>query len=163
MTIPQQIAKNLREVHTGGNWTAVNLKDTLAGITWQQATTPVYGFNTIATLVYHTHYYITVVTRVLQNEALNASDKESFVQLSFSSQQEWENYITTVLAGAESFAARVEQLPEARLAETFVHEKYGNYYRNLHGIIEHLHYHLGQITLIKKILQQEDKSLWEKP
>jgi len=31
-------------------------------------------------------------------------------------------------------------------------EKYGNYYRNFHGIIEHCHYHLGQIVLIKKML-----------
>jgi hypothetical protein len=45
-------------------------------------------------------------------------------------------------------------LPESKLAETFSDEKYGNYYRNIHGIIEHTHYHLGQIVLIKKILSQ---------
>ena len=41
------------------------------------------------------------------------------------------------------------------LWETFADEKYGHYYRNLHGIIEHTHYHLGQIVLIKKLLQQQ--------
>ncbi len=53
MNIPAQIAKNLREVHFGGNWTAVNLKDQLADVTWEQATTPVAFFNTIAALVFH--------------------------------------------------------------------------------------------------------------
>ena len=31
-------------------------------------------------------------------------------------------------------------------------EKYGTYYRNFHGLIEHAHYHLGQIVLIKKLV-----------
>jgi len=48
----------------------------------------------------------------------------------------------------------IEQLPEAKLGEIFSEEKYGTYYRNIHGIIEHTHYHLGQIVLIKKILLQ---------
>jgi hypothetical protein len=33
--------------------------------------------------------------------------------------------------------------------------QYGSYYRDPQGIIEHLHYDLGQIVLIKKILLQE--------
>lgn len=62
-------------------------------------------------------------------------------------------------ADAENFAALIEQMPEPKLWETFTDEKYGIYYKNLTGIIEHCHYHLGQIVLIKKILlQQEDAS-----
>ena len=55
---------------------------------------------------------------------------------------------------AENFAGLVEQLPEHKLWEDFTDKKYGNYYSNIHGIIEHNHYHLGQIVLIKKILLQ---------
>jgi hypothetical protein len=36
-------------------------------------------------------------------------------------------------------------------------EKYGNYYRNIHGIIEHIHYHLGQIVLIEKYFYRQMK------
>jgi len=49
-------------------------------------------------------------------------------------------------------------LPESKLSETFLDEKYGNYYRNIHGIIEHTHYHLAQIVLIKKLLLQADEN-----
>ena len=52
----------------------------------------------------------------------------------------------------------MEQLPETMLWETFADEKYGNYYRNIHGIIEHTHYHLGQIVLIKKIVSYTEKT-----
>jgi len=58
---------------------------------------------------------------------------------------------------ALKLADLTEALPESRLQETFADEKYGNYYRNLHGLIEHTHYHLGQIVLIKKLLNSGGK------
>ncbi len=42
-------------------------------------------------------------------------------------------------------------MPESRLGEQFVDEKWGDYYRCLHGPIEHCHYHLGQIALIQSV------------
>jgi len=156
MNLATQIAKHLRDVHFGGNWTAVNLKDSLAGVDWQQATTKVHSFNTIAVLVYHMNYYIGVVMKVLQGEPLNASDKYSFDLPPIQSQEDWEKLLDKTWTEAENFALLVEQLPESRLWEDFSENKYGNYYRNLHGIIEHVHYHLGQIVLIKKLLPQAD-------
>jgi hypothetical protein len=157
MSITKQIAKHFREVHFGGNWTCSNLKDNLAGLTWEEATTQVHSFNTIATLVYHVNYYVSAVLKVLQGEALNASDKESFDLLPVRSQQDWEKLMNKALSDAESFAGMIETLPESKLWENFTDEKYGIYYRNLHGIIEHTHYHLGQIAFIRKIVLKEDK------
>ena len=156
MNLTAQIAKHFRAVHSGDNWTSVNLKDSLAGITWQQATTQVYSFNTIAALVYHMNYYVEAVLKVLQGEPLTASDKYSFDVPQISSQEDWEKLLDKTWVDADNFARRIEDLPETRLGEIFTDEKYGNYYRNLHGIIEHIHYHLGQIVLIKKILLQQD-------
>ncbi len=158
MNLAEQIAKLFRDVHYGGNWTSVNLKENLADLTWQQATTKVYSFNTIATLVYHMNYYVSAVLKVLQGEPLNASDKYSFDYPSILSQEDWDKLLDKTLTDAENFASLIEQLPESKLGETFSEEKYGNYYRNIHGIIEHIHYHLGQIVLIKKILLQADKN-----
>jgi hypothetical protein len=154
MNVTAQIAKQFRAVYFGGNWTAVNLKEVLADVTWQQATTQVYSFNTIATLLYHTNYYISAVSKVLQGEPLNASDKYSFDRPPVCSEEDWKNLLNKTWTDAESFAGLMEQLSEHKLEEIFVDEKYGTYYRNLHGIIEHTHYHLGQIVLIKKILMQ---------
>ena len=155
MSIAQQIAKHTREVHFGGNWTCVNLKDTLTGVTWQQATTQVHSFNTIATLVFHMHYFVDVVIKVLQGGPLVGNDKFSFDHPPINSQQDWDDMLNKVWADAETFATLIEQLPDSILLQTFTGEKYGNYYRNLSGIIEHTHYHLGQITLIKKLLYDE--------
>jgi hypothetical protein len=154
-----QTAKHFREVFFGGNWTWSNLKDNLAGVTWQQATTQVHSFNTIATLTYHIHYFVNAALKVLQGGPLDAHDKFSFDHPPINSQQDWENMLDKVWSDAEKFANLVETLPENKLWEDFTDKKYGNYYRNILGIIEHTHYHLGQIALIKKILQSPGKNL----
>ena len=155
MNLSAQIAKHFREIHFGGNWTASNLKENLAGISWQQATTVVHSFNTIAALVFHSNYFVSAVLKVLQGEALTASDKFSFDHPPILNKKDWEHLLDKTWTDAEKFANLIEQLPERKLGEIFSDEKYGTYYRNLHGVIEHIHYHLGQIVLLKKILLQE--------
>ena len=156
MTHSQQIAKHFRDVHFGGNWTSVNLKQTLADVDWQQAITNIDSLNTIAALVYHINYYVSAVTKVLQGGPLDAHDKFAFDLPPINSQQDWENLLNKLWTDAESFAGLIEQLPESKLNEIFVQEKFGTYYRNLFGIIEHTHYHLGQIVVIKKLLPQQN-------
>jgi hypothetical protein len=94
------------------------------------------------------------VIPVFEGGSLNASDKFSFNHPPITSQGDWDTLLTKVWTEAEALATLIEQLPGAKLEETFVDDKYGNYYRNTHGIIEHLHYHLGQIVLIKKIIAE---------
>jgi hypothetical protein len=158
MNLTAQIAKLFRGVYFGGNWTDVNLKENLAGVSWQQATTKVYSFNTIADLVFHMNYYVSAALKVLQGEPLDAHDKYSFDHPPILSQEDWEKLLYKTWSDAENFAVLIEQLPETKLWEDFSDKKYGNYYRNIHGVIEHIHYHLGQIVLIKKILLQANTS-----
>lgn len=152
MNLTAQIAKNFREVHFGGNWTSVNLKESLADVNWQQATIKLHSLNTIAALVFHINYYVSAVLKVLNGEPLDAKDKYSFDHPPIRSSEDWEKLLNKTWTDGENFATGIEQLPETKLWETFTDEKYGNYYRNINGIIEHTHYHLGQIVLIKKIL-----------
>lgn len=147
-----QIAKHLRDVHFGGNWTTVNLRDSLADVTWQQATKQVYSLNTIATLLFHINYYVSEVLKVLEGGPLLASDKYSFDCPPIRSQEDWDRMRNKAWDDAERFATLLEQLPDSRLGDFFEQEKYGSYYRNMHGLIEHTHYHLGQIVLLKRII-----------
>ena len=157
MNLTAQIAKHFRDVHFGKNWTASNLKDHLKDVTWQQATAQVYSLNTIARLVFHINYYVSTILKVLQGEPLNAHDKYSFDLPPIKTEEDWQKLLDKTFTDAENFASLVEQLPENKLWEDFSDTKYGNYYRNLHGVIEHTHYHLGQIVLIKKILAEKNK------
>lgn len=157
MNVPAQIAKHFHDVHYGGNWTSVNLKDTLTGVTLQQATTKVHSCNTIATLVFHINYYVRAVSGVLLGEPLTARDKYSFDLPTLQSEEDWKTLLHQFWTDADAFIRLVEALPEEKLSATFAEEKYGTYYRNLHGLIEHTHYHLGQMVLIKKLLSENSE------
>ncbi|MBK8922510.1 MAG: hypothetical protein IPM81_13560 [Saprospirales bacterium] len=84
--------------------TSSNLKEHLENLSWQQATRQVPGFNTIATLVYHTHYYVSAVLNVLQGAPLDAKDKYSFDHPPIQSQEDrdkllqktWTSTCTTI-------------------------------------------------------------------
>lgn len=152
MKLTKQIAKHIREIHFGKNWTSSNLKEHLTDLTWQQATTKVFSFNTIATLVYHMNYFVSAVIPVLRGHSLDASDKYSFDAPTILSNEDWNKLLDKTWNDAEILSELIEKLPESKLWGNFSDEKYGNYYRNIHGIIEHCHYHLGQIVLIKKII-----------
>lgn len=152
---PAHIAKHFREIYFGGNWTCVNLKDTLRDVTWQQAAAKLEGFNTIAALTYHMGYYVSAVLKVLQGGALEAKDAYSYNCPPIQSAEDWQSLLDKCWEEAAQFAVLLEQLPEQKLWENFTDEKYGPYYRNMHGIIEHCHYHLGQVVILKKLLAKD--------
>lgn len=152
MQLTSQIAKHFREVHIGGNWTGVSLKDALDGVTWQQATAKVHNLNTIATLIFHINYYTSAVLKVFRGEPLNAHDRFAFDVPPVNSDEDWQQLVKKAFDEAELLAAEIEKMDEIKLFKDLADPKYGNYYRNIHGIIEHTHYHTGQISLIKKIL-----------
>jgi len=152
MTSSNQLAKHLREVFVGPNWTGVNFKDTIAGVGWHQAVTKIYDLNTIAALVYHITYYISANLRVLRGQGLDASDKLSFNLPPVTSEEDWQKLVTRAFTEAEAFASEVDKLDDSKLFDDFADPKYGNNYRNILGVSEHTHYHLGQIVLIKKVL-----------
>lgn len=152
ISISKQIASHFKQVFFGGNWTSVDFTAELKDVDLVMATTKVKNLNTIARLVFHVDYYIDVTIKVLEGGPLDAHDKFSFDCPEIKNEEDWETLRNKLFRDATTYAGLVEQLPDSKLEEIFCLEKYGNYYRNIHGLIEHCHYHLGQIVLIKKLI-----------
>jgi hypothetical protein len=153
MSLTPHIAKHFRDVFFGGNWTVSNVKDNLQDITWQQATKKIQDLNTIAVLTFHIGYFVDALVDVLEGRPLTSNDKFSFDHPPINSQEDWDKLVQHVLTNAERAARLIEKLPETKFFEDFTDKKYGTYYRNVAGTIEHTHYHLGQIALVKKLVQ----------
>ena len=151
-----QIARHLRELHFRENWTDVSLKVLVEDLDWKEANAQVHNLNTIASLVFHINYYINAVLKVLQSKPLDARDKYSFDLPPINSKKDWDLLLSKTWEEAEEFAKLIEKLTDKELWTIMIDEKYDTYYRNLQGIIEHSHYHLGQIALIKKIIREKD-------
>jgi uncharacterized damage-inducible protein DinB len=149
--LTQQIGRHFREMYVGDNWTEVDLQHVLSDVNWQQAVRKMDGLNTIAALVFHMNYYVERALNVLQGGALIPADQSGFEHEPIESEADWQKLVGNVLENGKQFATQIEQLEESKLYDVFGDPKYGNYYRNLQGIIEHNYYHLGQISLIKKL------------
>ncbi|WP_449388749.1 DUF1572 domain-containing protein [Chryseobacterium lineare] len=153
MSTTLQLAKRFREVLLDGLWIAnTNFKDQLSDVTWDVATKKVGSLNTIAMLTFHIDYYISGLINVFEGGDLEIRDKYSFDLPPVESQEQWGNLKNKLWNDAEKFAILLEQMPDSKMNESFVDEKYGTYLRNIDGMIEHCYYHLGQITLIRKLL-----------
>jgi uncharacterized damage-inducible protein DinB len=151
-----QLANRFREVLLDGKWIAnTNLRDQLADLSWTEATKKVGTLNTIAALSFHLNYYIGGVLQVFEGGALEIRDKYSFDLPPIESAEAWEQLLSTLWANAENFAVQVEIMTDEQLGAAFVDPKYGTYRRNIEGMIEHCYYHLGQITLLKKMIRIE--------
>ena len=149
------LADRLREVLLNGKWIAnTNIKEQIVSINWKHATHKVYGLNTIALLTFHINYYLQGLLQVLNGGPLEIKDKYSFDLPEIKSESDWTKLVETFLSNAELFANKIEQMDETILDHPFVDEKYGSYQRNIEGVIEHSYYHLGQISLIRKIILQ---------
>ncbi|MCB9082525.1 MAG: DinB family protein [Lewinellaceae bacterium] len=150
------LADRFREVILTGRWIAnTNFQDQLAEVTWEQAIQQVGTFNTLAALTFHVNYYIAGILNVFKGGSLDIRDKYSFDLPPIQSPEDWETLRTALWDNAAQFAQYVERLSDEQLADVFVEEKYGTYLRNIEGMIEHSYYHLGQVVLLKKMLQPE--------
>lgn len=156
MSSISQLSKRFREVLLDGFWIAnTNFKDQLSDVTWEQATAKLGSLNTIAALTFHIDYYIEGIVNVFEGGDLEIRDPFSFDLPPIESQKEWEELLNKLWKDSERFASLLEQMEERKLDDVFVDEKYGTYRRNIDGMIEHSYYHLGQVTLIKKLLNSQ--------
>ena len=155
MQFSKHIAQHIHAVYFGGNWTCSNVRDVLSDVTREEALATIAGLNTIATLSFHIHYYTSAITQVLQGLPLNAKDEYSFAHPAFDTEEAWRTFVTEIIDAANNLSELTSKLDDELLSTVFAEEKYGTYYRNLSGYIEHTHYHLGQIALIKKLIRSQ--------
>lgn len=153
MTRNTAIAKRLREVLLNGKWIAnTNFKEQIECVSWQQAIQKVEDLNTIALLTFHINYYLAGILNVFEGGTLDIRDKYSFDLPEIKTEADWKTLVDDFLNNSEKFVKYIEQIDDYLLDQPFVEEKYGSYLRNIEGVIEHSYYHLGQISLIKKLV-----------
>lgn len=149
------LANRFREVILNGKWIAnTNFKDQLDQTALAQATQLIGPHNSIALLTFHINYYVAGILNVFEGGELEIRDKFSFDMPPLETEGDWEQMKTTLYTNAEKFAAHVERLSPEQLDAVFVKEAYGTFRRNIEAMIEHSYYHLGQVSLLRKLTQQ---------
>jgi hypothetical protein len=155
MNIPETIAQHVLDVHEGNNWTEVDLTQTLRDVTLAEATTLTPASpNTIASLVRHLTFWNRVMARRAQGQATEIPDANGFDGPSLHSEADWQALLAELWQSARELAASIRRVPVEQLAEPIL-PAYSSVYKNLHGTAEHLHYHLGQLVILKNLVRSQ--------
>lgn len=154
LNLAPQLSLQFSEVFLDGNWVATNYKSQLEDLNYDEAFAKVANHNTIALLTFHINYYIEGVLKAMDNGSLDIRDKYSFDMPHDMDSDRWNDLKNSFYNNAELMASRIAAMSDREIMAPFVERKYGNNYRNIHALIEHGFYHLGQLVLIKKLLRE---------
>jgi len=149
MNIAPLVAQHVAEV-VHGNWTDIYLDEAIADVTYDEAINVPAGLvNSIAMLVNHLELYNFVVTeRLLGTDPV--VDSSNGMVTTIHNEDDWQLLKQRTLDSFKKLADMVSQLPDANL-HTLTPAGSTTFYKTLHGLSEHAHYHLGQIVLLKKL------------
>jgi hypothetical protein len=153
MNIKQHIAHHLVEVHRGGNWTDVSITHTLKDVSRQQALTITpFSPNSIAMLLHHITYWNSIVALRGQNIEPEINEQNGMNAPALNSDEDWEELKQDNIHSAEELATIIEGYDIGSLYNPIL-PGHSSAYKNFQGQVEHVHYHLGQIVMIKKYIQ----------
>lgn len=149
------IAQHLTDVHLGNNWTSVAIADTISDISWQEAFAAVpFSPNTIASLLNHIGYWNGVVAERGRGLTPVIAGHNGF-EVPEATPLHWEVLKEGLFRSAQELAEVIRGFDEEKL-EASVLPGHSSAYKNFQGQVEHAHYHLGQIVMIKKYLRSVD-------
>jgi uncharacterized damage-inducible protein DinB len=153
MNLSELIAQHLLDVHEGDNWTEVNLLSTLETVSFQEASkSTAASVNTIAGLVHHLTFWNSVMLQRLQGTHMEIPPSNGFDNAALPDEQSWYILKQQCLQSARALAYAISNLEIERLQEPIL-PGYPTAYKSLQGSVEHVHYHLGQIVILKQLIK----------
>ncbi len=153
MKITNLVAQHLIEVHEGGNWTEVAIATTLQDVSLQEATMLTKASpNTIASLLHHLTFWNRLMVQRAQGITVQVNDANGYDHPPLYTEADWEMLKNDNRQSAQELAVAITQFEEAKLLEPVV-PNHSTAYKNFQGAVEHAHYHLGQLVILKKLIR----------
>ncbi|MXV14822.1 DinB family protein [Hufsiella ginkgonis] len=154
MNILPHLSRHLLEVSNGGNWTEVDLAATLQNLDYREASTVTAASpNTIAALVHHLTYWNRVMKQRLAGIDVLVPEINGFDVPAINNDRDWAALAADYFLSARELADAILQADEERLWDPIVPGRPSSVYKSLQGTVEHIHYHLGQLMILKKLIK----------
>lgn len=149
-----RITRLLEKTFDQQPWYGSSIMEILKTVNPQTVNQRLADTHSIAELVEHMISWRTFATKRLQGEEAFQVDDATNFPVSHS----WEDTIKRLHQSQEELVKATKGFPESRLNELVPSNQFRyTYYTLLHGIIQHDVYHLGQIALLKKVIELNTK------
>lgn len=146
----QRIAQLFKALFDGHPWLEVNLLDTLNTITATSAEKQLYNNQpSIWQLLNHVVNWRNTVLDRLHGNIIDSPANNYFETIPNTSASEWQEAIHALCVSQQKWINYLDQLDDADLEKIYPGNM-ASYYDNIHGILQHDAYHLGQIRLLAK-------------
>lgn len=159
VAVAEAIAQHVLDVHEGNNWTEVDIAHTLQDVVLAEATTLTPASpNTIASLLHHLTFWNRVMARRAQGLPTDIGPANGFDAPALRTEADWAALQADNIRSAHELAAAIRAFSEAALPEPIM-SNYSSAYKNLQGAVEHVHYHLGQLVLLKNLVRSQHERI----
>lgn len=148
----QKIKTLITQTANGDNWTGINAQQALENVDFAKAVRRINDMHlNIAEFTAHLTCWNKVISKRLDSENYQPAKEEDFPVINDLTEEKWTELKQGFLESFNLLTAKLETKQDAILDKP-IFEGATSAYRNVHGQISHLHYHLGQMVLLKKIL-----------
>ena len=149
----KRIATLFNDLYSGSPWLGTNLLNTLQQITATNAARKVIPqLNSIWEIVSHLVSWRENVLKRVQGNVVKSPADNYFSPITDTSDKEWQALLKKLDASQNEWIALLEQYPNKDLKIVYPPNEM-TYYENIHGILQHDAYHLGQIVILAKALR----------
>ena len=147
-----RIIKLFEDLYKGTPWIDVNIVGTLNNITAAQSAKKIASNrNSIWEIVNHIISWRLAVLQRIQEKQIVVPENNYFEPVKDPSESAWKNTLQQLEFSQQQWVAFLKTFKEADF-EKLYQKRNMNYYEHIHGIIQHNAYHLGQITLLSKLI-----------
>lgn len=150
MNESERLASELQKALNGEAWHGPSWRELLEGVTREDALErPVAGAHNMAEIVRHVTTWEDVVRRRLEGETPAVSDAEDWPRPDLEGESAWQATIERLFVTSRALCETVARFPVERLQE----RRPGmdqTWYAMLIGELQHVLYHAGQVSLLKK-------------
>ena len=152
MSESKRVSNLYQSIYNGNPWLEVTLANTLENVTAEQAYRKINpNLNTIWEIVNHLIQWRRNILRRVQGEIITTPNHNYFVPILDSSEASWEQSLQSLAKSQEMWNACLSDFNDADFEKIDQNNNH-NFYEDIHGIIQHDVYHLGQIVILKKLL-----------
>jgi uncharacterized damage-inducible protein DinB len=154
MSEVKRIGSQLKRAFAGQAWHGPSLQELLADVTFEQAAArPFPNIHSIWELVLHLEAWTRTVTQCLEGQIMpeQLPMEENWPQGESASETAWRGALAKLENGQRKLRDALRNLTDEKLEQIVPGRPYSFYFM-LHGTIQHILYHAGQIALLKKVL-----------
>jgi len=147
----ENIADQLERAFEGDAWHGSSISEILADVSAERAAArPLPETHSIWEIVLHTTVWQRTVRERLQGRPIGSvPDEEDWPLVADTSTAAWAEVVRDLRAEYELLRAEALKRTDRGLAETTEGQRY-TVYQMLHGVVQHILYHAGQIAILKK-------------